>query len=329
MQHWFEIRAAADGAEVVIYDAIGAFGLSAKAFVDELKRLTAAKTLQVRINSPGGDVFEGLAIHNALARHPAHKVVTIDGIAASIASVVAMAGDEIVMPENAMLMLHNPSGAVIGRAQEMRQMADALDKIRASMTSVYAGRTSRSPEEIERLMDGETWLSAPEAIELGFADRIDPPVRMAAQFDLSVFQNLPPVLAALSRLRAPIEEHLNMAGDPDREITNRVVDSPPGPEPTTPAPTAAIDVEAVSATVRDEALAYAARVTELCVLARMPERATEFIAGNASLAEVGHALLKARAEADTDEIIGIQPATLRARDHGWGHVIDSRFGKRS
>lgn len=128
MPRWFEIRAAADGAEVAIYDAIGAFGLSAKAFTDELKRFAAAKTLQVRINSPGGDVFEGLAIHNALARHPARKVVTIDGIAASIASVVAMAGDEIVMPENAMLMLHNPSGAVIGGAREMRQMADALDK---------------------------------------------------------------------------------------------------------------------------------------------------------------------------------------------------------
>lgn len=330
MQRWFEIRAAADGAEVVIYDAIGAFGLSAKAFTDELKRLTAAKTLQVRINSPGGDVFEGLAIHNALARHPARKVVTIDGIAASIASVVAMAGDEIVMPENAMLMLHNPSGAVIGRAQEMRQMADALDKIRASMTSVYAGRTGRDPEDIERLMDGETWLGAGEAVELGFADRIEPPVRMAARFDLSVFGNLPPALAALSRVREPIEEHLNMADDPDRDTVNRVVDAPaPEPEPTPLAPTAAIDVEAVSASVRGEALAYAARVTELCVLARMPERAAEYIAGHVPLAEVGRALLKARAEADTDEIVGIQPATLQARDHGWGHVIDTRFGKRS
>ncbi len=330
MPRWFEIRAAADGAEVAIYDAIGAFGLSAKAFTDELKRLTAAKTLQVRINSPGGDVFEGLAIHNALARHPARKVVTIDSIAASIASVVAMAGDEIVMPENAMLMLHNPSGAVIGGAREMRQMADALDKIRASMASVYAGRTGRDPDDIERLMDGETWLSAGEAVELGFADRIDPPVRIAARFDLSVFANLPPALAALSRVRTPTEEHLNMADDPDRETVNRVVDAPtPEPPPTTPAAAAAVDVEAVTATVRADALAYAAQVTELCVLARMPERAAAFIAGNVPLAEVGRALLKARAESDAEEIVGIQPAALRARDHGWGHVIDSRFGKRS
>lgn len=328
MQRWFEIRAAADGAELVIYDAIGAFGLSAKAFTDELKRFAAANILQVRINSPGGDVFDGLAIHNALARHPARKVVTIDGIAASIASVVAMAGDEIVMPENAMLMLHNPSGAVVGRAQEMRQMADALDKIRASMTSVYTGRTRRPAEEIERLMDAETWLSAQEAIDLGFADRIDPPVRMAAQFDLSVFQNLPPVLAALSRLHAPTEEYLSMADELDQDTVSGVIEPPPEPAPTSLAP-AAIDVDTVTATVRADALAYAAQVTELCVLARMPQRATEFIAGNVPLAEVGRALLKARAETDTDEIIGIQPAALKTRDHGWGHVIDSRFGKRS
>ena len=140
---------------------------------------------------------------------------------------------------------------------------------------------------------------------------------------------LPVALAALSRVHTPTEEHLNMADD-DRETVNRVVDAPtPEPPPTTLASAAAVDAEAVTATVRADALAYAAQVTELCVLARMPERAAAFIAGNVPLAEVGRALLKARAESDAEEIVGIQPAALRARDHGWGHVIDSRFGKRS
>lgn len=207
-------------------------------------------------------------------------------------------------------------------------MADALDKIRASMTSVYAGRTGRPPNEIERLMDGETWLRAAEAVELGFANRIDPPVRMTARFDLSAFHNLPPALAALSRLRPPTEEHLNMADDPDREPVNGGIEPPSEPAPTT-SPPAAIDVEAVTASVRADALTYAAQVTELCILARMPEKAAEFIAGSVPLAEVGRSLLKARADADADEVIGIQPMALKVSDHGWGHVIDSRFGKRS
>lgn len=343
MQRWFEIRAAAEGAEVVIYDAIGGFGLSAKAFTDELKRFATVPILQVRINSPGGDVFEGLAIHNALARHPARKVVTIDGLAASIASVVAMAGDEIVMPANAMLMLHDPSAAVVGRAQELRQMADGLDRIRAAMAAIYAGRSQREPHDVERLMDAETWLSASEALALGLADRIDPPVRMAARFDLSVFANVPPALttnvppalAASSHPRPTTKEPPTMADDPDREPVNRAAQAPapepppPTPAPSTPAPAAATAIAAASATARTEALAYAAQVTEFCVLARMPERAAQFIVTNAPLAEVGRALLKARAETDAEGILAIQPAALRAKDHGWGSVIESRFGKRS
>jgi ATP-dependent Clp protease, protease subunit len=108
---WYEFRAQATGAaEIVIYDEIGAFGIPAKAFIDELKRLGPVAELTVRINSPGGSVFDGVAIYNALERHGAAITVWIDGIAASIASMIAMAGDVIVMPENAMLVLHDPSG---------------------------------------------------------------------------------------------------------------------------------------------------------------------------------------------------------------------------
>ena len=108
---WYEFRGQAKGAEIVIYDEIGAFGIPAKAFVDELKALGPVAELTVRINSPGGSVFDGVAIYNALKRHDAAITVWIDGIAASIASMIAMAGDEVVMPENAMLMLHDPSAS--------------------------------------------------------------------------------------------------------------------------------------------------------------------------------------------------------------------------
>ena len=152
MRSWYEFRAQARGAEIVIYDEIGAFGIPAKAFLNELKALGPVAELTVRINSPGGSVFDGVAIYNALKRHEARVTVWIDGIAASIASMIAMAGDEVVMPENAMLMLHDPSGLVMGTAADMRGMAEALDKMKAGMVAAYRDKSGRDDAEIETLM---------------------------------------------------------------------------------------------------------------------------------------------------------------------------------
>jgi ATP-dependent Clp endopeptidase proteolytic subunit ClpP len=198
VKRWYEFRAQAKGAaEIVIYDEIGAFGIQAKAFLDELKALGSVAELTVRINSPGGSVFDGVAIYNALKRHQASITVWIDGIAASIASMIAMAGDEVVMPENAMLVLHDPSGLVAGTASDMRAMAEALDKMSAAMVAAYRDKSGAGDEEIAALMAAETWLSAKEALELGLADRVEQPVKMAAHFDLSRFRNAPPQLAAI------------------------------------------------------------------------------------------------------------------------------------
>jgi ATP-dependent Clp protease protease subunit len=197
MRRWYEFRARVkDAAEIVIYDEIGAFGIPAKAFLDELKALGPVAELTVRINSPGGSVFDGVAIYNALKRHYAAITVWIDGIAASIASMVAMAGDEVVMPENAMLVLHDPSGLVAGTASDMRATAEALDKMAAAMIAAYRDKSGRDDAEIAALMAAETWLSGEEAVELGLADRVEQPVKMAAHFDLSRFRNAPPQLAA-------------------------------------------------------------------------------------------------------------------------------------
>jgi ATP-dependent Clp protease protease subunit len=162
--------------------------------------------LTVRINSPGGSVFDGVAINNALKRHPASVTVWIDGIAASIASMIAMAGDEVVMPENAMLMLHDPSGLVAGTAADMRATADALDKMATAMIAAYRDKSDAGDAEIAALMAAETWLSAEEAVELGLADRVEAPLRMAAHFDLSRFRNPPSQLAALASVTAQEDE---------------------------------------------------------------------------------------------------------------------------
>ena len=207
MRRWFEFRALAQGAEIAIYDEIGAFGVPAKAFLDELKALPPGADLTLRINSPGGSVFDGIAIYNALKRHDGRVTALVDGIAASIASMIAMVGDEVVMPANAMLMLHDPSGVVMGTSDDMRAMAEALDKMKAGMVGGYRDKSGRDGAEIEALMQAETWLTADEAIDLGLADRIEEPVRMAAHFDLSRFQNPPPQLAAAIITQGPGDRH--------------------------------------------------------------------------------------------------------------------------
>jgi ATP-dependent Clp protease protease subunit len=199
MASWYAIRARGTGAEVAIYDEIGAYGVSAKGFLAELGALPEGTPVDLRLNSPGGSVFDAVAIHNALKRHEGTVTVWIDGIAASAASYIAMAGDEIVMPENAFLMIHDPAGLVMGTAEDMRAMAEALDKVKGSLVSGYAAKSGRTPEEVSALMAAETWFDAGDAVAQGFADRLIEPVRIAANFDIGRFRNAPPVLVEASK----------------------------------------------------------------------------------------------------------------------------------
>jgi ATP-dependent Clp endopeptidase proteolytic subunit ClpP len=330
LKRWYEFRAQARGAEIVIYDEIGAFGVPAKAFLDELKALGSVTELTVRINSPGGSVFDGVAIYNALKRHVAAITVWIDGIAASIAGMIAMAGDEVVMPENAMLMLHDPSGLVMGTAADMRAMAEALDKMKAGMVAAYRDKSGRGDAEIEALMAAETWLSAQEALELGLADRIEQPVRMAAHFDLSRFRNPPPQLAALvatpspqeddmsdSRKASPRKPGLDESGPPQAvppetsaDDTAAAHDRPAEPPPQASAQV--IDLDAVRADERKAMLAYVAEVHELCALAGRGDLAAGFIAKATPVAQVRSALLEARAAEDEATAIRsqVRPASV-------------------
>lgn len=178
----YAIRAQKNGkAEIFLYDVIDRYwGISAKQVVDDLKALGEVTAISVRINSEGGQVFEGLAIHNALTRHAAEVTVHVDGMALSIASLVAMAGDAIVMGDGAMMMVHDPMGVVFGDAEEMRSYAEVLDKLGDSIVNIYAERTGQPYERIVELLDDETWMTAAEAVELGFADRIDKRLSIAA-----------------------------------------------------------------------------------------------------------------------------------------------------
>lgn len=187
----FSIKAKAKEAEVWIYEEIGAGwfgGISAKQFADELNKLGKIENIKVRINSPGGDVFDGLAIHNVLKQNQARVTVYVDGLAASIASVIAMAGDEIIMAENAMMMIHDPWTIAMGSATDMRETADRLEKVGGQIVGTYSKKTGKDEKEIADLMAAETWMTANEALDMGFANSLAEEIKMAAHFDLEKFK---------------------------------------------------------------------------------------------------------------------------------------------
>ena len=141
-----------------------------KNFKADLDALGDIDTLNIYINSPGGDVFAGQSIYSMLTRHKAKKTVYVDGLAASISSVIAMAGDVIKMPKNAMMMIHNAWTIAAGNKDDLRKIAEDMEKIDETIVGVYAAKTGKSEEDIKALMDAETWMGADEAVELGFAD---------------------------------------------------------------------------------------------------------------------------------------------------------------
>lgn len=182
----WEFRQAAepDTLEIYIYSDVESDGYdwwgdkirsetSANHFREELTKHPNAKEIKLFINSYGGDVSEGTAIYSQLRRHPAHKTVYIDGFACSIASVIAMAGDTIIMPHNTMMMIHNMWMIAIGNAAELRKTADDLDKINDAGRQAYLEKAGEklSEDKLIEMMDAETWLTAEECIEYGLADK--------------------------------------------------------------------------------------------------------------------------------------------------------------
>ncbi|EHK3917205.1 Clp protease ClpP [Salmonella enterica subsp. enterica serovar Poona] len=184
MKHWYTIEAKAGGVAVVkLYDEIGAYGINARQFADELTALGNVRQINLHIHSPGGEVLEGLAMYNLLKNHPAKKIVTIDGVACSMASVIAMTGDRVLMPENAMMMIHKPQGIAGGDASDIRGYADLLDKLEKTLIPAYAAKTGKSAEELSAMLEAETWMNGKECVEQGFADELLAPVKAMAKLE--------------------------------------------------------------------------------------------------------------------------------------------------
>lgn len=198
---WYEIRnAEGDVATVRIYDEISYWGISADDFARELEKITAAK-IEVQINSPGGNVFDGLAIYNALRMHPAEVTTRVDGIAASIASVIAQAGDHRIIVKSAQMMIHEAWGMAIGSAQEMRDFADLLDQQNDVIAGIYADRAGGDLDAFRELMRTDLYLTDAQALEHGLVDEILTPERKGAEA-----HDAPQITAAeLAEWRAALE----------------------------------------------------------------------------------------------------------------------------
>jgi ATP-dependent protease ClpP protease subunit len=174
---WFRVENSAedsDSTDIYVYDSIGGwFGMYADEFIEAIGQVSTSK-INLRLNSPGGSVFEGIAIANAIRNHPATVTVYVDSLAASIASVIALAGDRVVMMPQSQFMVHNASGACYGDATEMTKMADLLDKQSRNIAEAYAQHTGRPLAEWQQYMADETWFTAEEAVAVGLADEAMP-----------------------------------------------------------------------------------------------------------------------------------------------------------
>lgn len=188
--------------EILIYGDIGYGwydeGITGESIAREIAAIDANE-IDVRLNSGGGLVFEGLAIYNALARHPAKINMHVDSIAASITSVIMMAGDEIHIAEGAQVMIHKPWSGTWGDADAFRKEAAILDKLQSGIVDIYAARTGTDRADLESMVNAETWFTGQEAVDAGFADSMTPAkkkTKAAASALLDLFKNTPQNLLA-------------------------------------------------------------------------------------------------------------------------------------
>lgn len=186
--NWYNIKNTAHNTvEIMIFDEIGIYGVDAKSFIEEIKGISKDSSVLLRINSPGGSVIDGLAIYDAVNRMPQKVTARIEGLAASMASVIALAADEVTMSENSLYMIHNVWGGEVGESDDLRKAADLMDKMSGRLLSIYMKKTEQTEEQLKSWMDSETWFTAEEALAAGFINYIDAPLEMAAKFDISKY----------------------------------------------------------------------------------------------------------------------------------------------
>lgn len=215
---WFDLAGNDDKAEIYIYEQIGASfwdeGLTPKSFMEQVKAIKAP-SIDLHINSPGGNVYDGFAIYNFLKTLDKEIIGIVDSMAASVASVILMAADKRIMAETSTCMIHDPWGLVMGNASVFRKEADELDRIQGQIADVYVARTGLPREKINDLMKSETFMTGRESLDFGFADEVTENKKLAAcAFDLDIFDNLPAHIKSIANAtrKRSLEDALRDAG---------------------------------------------------------------------------------------------------------------------
>lgn len=255
-QCWYEIRALAAGrVEIFLYDVIGGWGITAQQFVSDCKEagVFEASAVDLHIHSPGGDVMQGFAIFNTLSRLKAKLDIWVDGVAASMASmIVCLPGATVHMPENAWLMVHKPWGGIAGDSDDMRDYAAWLDRNEALMLSAYMNKTGLGQEELEAMLKAETWLNGAEAVEKGFADTLEPELQAAAcvnQNKLKDYQNMP---EQINNLFGPRAEAPASQPQPAQNPAPQAANNSPAPQPAQQPLAGNIDITALAAQLQQQ-----------------------------------------------------------------------------
>jgi ATP-dependent protease ClpP protease subunit len=337
---WYSVKAKAEGkpVEMSIYDEIGMWGITAKQFITDFKAATAGNPdVELSINSPGGNVFDALAIYNVLARYEGNSTARIDGVAASAASLIAVGAKKIIMPENAFMMIHSASTIAWGEPSNLRKAADDLDKINDGIVAAYRKKTGMEDAALKKMMDEETWMNGLDAVALGFADEMEEPVKIAASARAAEM---------VQRFKAP-PQALVAALEP--EETPPAEPAPaPAPEPVEPAPSmsaadlvkiavsecqaAKLSAELATAVLHTSAMtsaetikadvSAAAEIAGLCLAAGVPDTAATHIRAGLGVEQVRARLLASRA--DIEDINNRQPGGPSGTDPkahiaaGWG-----------
>lgn len=306
MNSWYALssKPALKQTEISIFDEIGMWGVSAKQFITDLQAVPADHSILLRIHSPGGEVFDGNAIFTALQRR-GNVEVQIEGLAASMATVISLAGVPVKMAANGFYMIHNPWGVAMGDAAELRDQAQLLDKIRSNMVGAYAAKSGQAPEQIQEWMDAETWFTADEAKAAGFVDEVTDSLAMAASASkfsrLAKYRNAPADLTARA-------QQMENPSEPEIITDEPVVIDPIAPAAVEPiAPVAPPEVE--PATV--EPVAPVALAAADSILAKYHAITAERESLRAELGAVQGQLTREReALARLEASLGLAPARV-------------------
>lgn len=314
MRPCFKFKASADtdtSATLSIYDEIGFWGVQASDFRTALGAVTA-KTVNVEINSPGGDVFAGLAIYNMLKSSGKEIVVKVMGVAASAASLIAMAGDKIIMPKNTFMMVHNPWSFAMGNADELRDTADTLDKIGASLLNTYVAKTGMAEEDMKALLAKDTWLTAEESLEKGFATEVIDDIKATAKFDMERADLPENVRAAMMLSAAPapdVVEAARVAAEAVAKAKNPLWDQISALATDAGFAEHAGEWGAACTSIEDAQarIATATEIKSFCAFCKMPNLTASLITTNATIVEARAAVNKAKVEQDDKTVVDSTP----------------------